>query len=73
MRSASSTTSYASFPGPAPGSVTGLDVSIIVPLYNERENLAELDQQLRAAMAATDAVYEVIYIDDGSSSGDGDF
>ena len=51
--------------------MTGLDVSIIVPLYNERENLAELDRQLRAAMAPTGVAYEVIYIDDGSTDGSG--
>ncbi len=49
--------------------MNGLDVSIVVPLYNERENLAELDRQLRAAMAPTGVAYEVIYVDDGSTDG----
>jgi len=46
-----------------------VDLSVIVPLFNERENVAELDREIRAALAAWGDRYEVIYVDDGSSDG----
>lgn len=46
-----------------------IDVSVIVPLYNERENLGQLYEEINAAMAPSNKSYEIIFIDDGSSDG----
>jgi dolichol-phosphate mannosyltransferase len=42
-------------------------ISIVVPLYNEAENVAELQQQIAAAMRGE--THEVIFVDDGSQDG----
>ncbi len=44
-----------------------VDLSFIVPLYNEAENLPELHQELSAAAKRLGRSYEMIFIDDGSS------
>jgi glycosyltransferase involved in cell wall biosynthesis len=44
-----------------------LDVSVIVPLYNEEESLKELHQQLRTALSRISNRYEIIFVDDGST------
>jgi len=40
-------------------------VSIVVPLFNEEENVPILQSELAAALAGLD--YEIIFVDDGSS------
>jgi glycosyltransferase involved in cell wall biosynthesis len=40
-------------------------VSIVVPLYNEEENVPLLQQELAAALAGID--HEIIFVDDGST------
>lgn len=45
------------------------DVSVIVPLYNERENLDQLHEEISAAMAPLNKEYEIIFVDDGSTDG----
>ncbi|MBI4615736.1 MAG: glycosyltransferase family 2 protein [Planctomycetes bacterium] len=42
------------------------EVSIVVPCYNEEENLEPLHAEITATMARLGLRYEVIYIDDGS-------
>ena len=42
-----------------------MDISVIVPLYNEAESLPELDEWIRRVMKANNFSYEVIYVDDG--------
>lgn len=42
------------------------ELSVIVPLYNEADNLAELAERLRAVLERSVASFEVIFIDDGS-------
>jgi polyisoprenyl-phosphate glycosyltransferase len=45
-------------------------VSVVLPVYNERENLAPLVARLRAALAgAVGEAFEVVFVDDGSSDG----
>jgi glycosyltransferase involved in cell wall biosynthesis len=44
-------------------------VSIIVPIYNERENLAPLLKAITEALDPTGEDYEVLLIDDGSTDG----
>lgn len=41
--------------------------SIIVPLYNEAENIEELHQRLKKTMDSLGESYEVIFVDDGST------
>jgi len=50
--------------------VTGaLDLSIVVPVYNEAESLPVLWPEIRAALAPTGLRYEAIFVDDGSRDG----
>ncbi|MBP3290713.1 MAG: glycosyltransferase family 2 protein [Alistipes sp.] len=44
-----------------------LDVSVVVPLYNEEESLGELVAWIDRVAKASNLTYEVIMIDDGSS------
>jgi glycosyltransferase involved in cell wall biosynthesis len=44
-------------------------VSVVVPLLNEVENLADLHRQLDAALRATGRPYEILLVDDGSTDG----
>jgi glycosyltransferase involved in cell wall biosynthesis len=44
-----------------------LDVSIILPVYNEAEHLVQEVNRVRAAMDASPYSYEIIVVDDGSS------
>ena len=45
------------------------DISIVVPVFNEGENLAVLHRRLTDTMGALGRPYEVWYVDDGSSDG----
>lgn len=40
-------------------------ISVVVPLYNEQDNVAELQAQIAAALAGRD--YELVLVDDGST------
>ena len=44
-------------------------VSVVVPLYNEVENVRPLYDALRYALDGTGRTYEVLFIDDGSDDG----
>ena len=46
-----------------------LDLSVIIPVYNEELNLAAMLEQVHAALAPMRRSYEVIFIDDGSTDG----
>lgn len=48
-------------------------VSIIVPIYNERENLAAFILALTQAMEPTGEDYEVLLVDDGSTDGSSEY
>jgi len=43
------------------------EVSLVIPVYNEAENLPVLADEIRAALEPTGRPYEVIYVDDGST------
>ena len=49
-----------------------MDVSVVIPIFNERENLRPLHAELTDAMGRLGRRYEVIYIDDGSTDGSRD-
>ncbi len=44
-----------------------MDISVIVPLYNEAESLPELESWIARVMADNGFSYEVIFVDDGST------
>ncbi|MGX8683611.1 MAG: glycosyltransferase family 2 protein, partial [Bacteroidales bacterium] len=46
-----------------------MDISVVIPLYNEEESLGELHAWIQQVMEANHFSYEVIFIDDGSSDG----
>jgi len=49
-----------------------LDISIVVPLYNEVESLPELHEWIVRVMNAHNFSYEVVFVDDGSKDGSWD-
>ncbi|MDA8434169.1 MAG: glycosyltransferase family 2 protein, partial [Nitrospiraceae bacterium] len=44
-----------------------MTISVVIPLYNEEENVAELHRRVKSAMDGTGKEYEVIFVDDGST------
>ena len=48
------------------------DVSIVLPVFNERGHIEDEIQRIRTSMDASRYSYEIIVIDDGSSDGSGD-
>jgi dolichol-phosphate mannosyltransferase len=47
-------------------------LSVVVPFYDERENVAPLHAEIAASLAAVHGGVEMIYVDDGSRDGTGD-
>jgi dolichol-phosphate mannosyltransferase len=47
-------------------------LSVVVPFFNERENVSALHRELVAALASVGGGFELLYVDDGSSDGTGD-
>ena len=45
------------------------EVSVVVPLHNEEENIRLLHEELTTAMAGLGIPYELILVDDGSEDG----
>lgn len=48
------------------------DLSIVVPVYNEVENLRPLLDEITTALAAEPLDYEVVFVNDGSTDGSSD-
>lgn len=46
-----------------------MDISVVIPLYNEEESISELFEWIKHVMAANNFTYEVIFINDGSTDG----
>lgn len=46
-----------------------MDLSIVVPLFNERDNLTPLYAELARTLAELGRPYEVLFVDDGSDDG----
>ena len=46
-----------------------MDISVIVPLYNEEESLPELHAWIKRVMDANHFSYEIIFVNDGSTDG----
>ena len=45
------------------------DLSVVIPLYNEEPNVAQLHRELSGALGAWGRTYELLLIDDGSTDG----
>ena len=44
-----------------------MDISVIIPLFNEEESLQELFAWIKRVMDSNDFTYEVIFVNDGST------
>ena len=55
--------------GGAPGTDERLDLSLVIPIYNERGNLGLLVAQIQSALEPTRLSWEVIGVDDGGNDG----
>ncbi len=46
-----------------------MDISVVIPLYNEKESLRELHDWIVRVMQQHNFSYEIIFVDDGSNDG----
>lgn len=46
-----------------------MDLSVVVPLYNELENVEELYCRIKTELRKLSLTYEIIFVDDGSTDG----
>jgi glycosyltransferase involved in cell wall biosynthesis len=53
----------------SPTAISALDISVVIPLYNEEESIPELYQKLTAVLEEYNRPYEIIIVDDGSKDG----
>ena len=44
-----------------------MDISVVIPLYNEEESLPELNSWIEDVMEKNNFTYEIMYVDDGST------
>jgi dolichol-phosphate mannosyltransferase len=56
----------------APASGAAPEISVVVPLYNEEENIHELYRRVTAALEGLSWTYEVVLVNDGSKDATGD-
>jgi polyisoprenyl-phosphate glycosyltransferase len=57
---------------PVPAAADGLDVSVVLPCFNERDHVELEVKRIRAALEAAGLSYELICVDDGSTDGTGE-
>ncbi len=44
-------------------------LSLVIPVFNEKDNLCPLTEEIHAALSGLSIPYEIIYVDDGSTDG----
>jgi len=49
------------------GAPAGVDISVVVPVYNEKESLPELMKGISETLDRCGKTYEAVFVDDGSS------
>ncbi len=59
-------------PNPSQPAIASLELSIVVPIYNEVESLPRLIEAIATVMQANRYRYEIICVDDGSTDGSSD-
>ena len=47
--------------------LAGVEVSVVVPVYNEAENILPLADEIATAMQRVDRAYEIVFVDDAST------
>jgi glycosyltransferase involved in cell wall biosynthesis len=52
-----------------PAASESFDLTLVIPVYNERDNLEPLMREIGAGLAGAPWRYEVLMVDDGSSDG----
>ncbi|MDI6774394.1 MAG: glycosyltransferase family 2 protein [Verrucomicrobiota bacterium] len=55
------------------GIPTTVDISVVVPIYNEEENVPILVEELRQVLSQLKRSYEILLVDDGSADQSWDF
>lgn len=48
---------------------SAVEISVVVPIYNERDNIVPLHRALTYAMVGMQRSYELVFVDDGSDDG----
>ncbi len=48
---------------------SGIDLSVVIPVYNEKESITNLCKKLEQTLSTMNLKYEVLLIDDGSTDG----
>ena len=43
-----------------------MKISVVIPIYNEEENLTLLYEELTEVLTSLDRAYEILFVDDGS-------
>ncbi|MCA8942616.1 MAG: glycosyltransferase family 2 protein [Planctomycetes bacterium] len=56
-------------PGPIDSPGGRVEVSVVIPIYNEVENVMALHSALSCALQAMGRDYEILFVDDGSTDG----
>src|ERR687886_2386433 len=46
-----------------------LDISVVIPLFNEEESIGELYERLLPALVPITERFEILFVDDGSTDG----
>jgi polyisoprenyl-phosphate glycosyltransferase len=54
------------------GTEPSLDVSVVLPVYNEKGHITQEIERIRGALEASHHSFEIIAVDDGSSDGSGE-
>src|SRR5262249_33627693 len=52
---------------PLPRGKPSMDLSVVIPIKDERDNLAPLHERLRQALQPLGLSYEILFVDDGST------
>lgn len=51
------------------GAGDAIDLSVVIPVYNERDNLPPLLEEVEESLAPLGRSYEIVIVDDGSTDG----
>ena len=46
-----------------------MELSVVIPLFNERDNLGPLHEELKQVLATMGVSHEIVFVDDGSTDG----